>query len=130
EHIDFDIDTISVPGEEPRTIPLNSALKDIFKLAEPCPAWNKNQDASAEMLAAILVYASVDARFPEAQEITADTISHTYIVDLVKQGLRISELEQLIGYTNPATLAKYSLYSPEKRGLPITEINLLHPALL
>ena len=40
-----------------------------------------------------------------------------YIVYLVKQGIRLAELEQIIGDTDPATLAKYSRYSPEKKRL-------------
>ncbi|WP_087870368.1 hypothetical protein [Bathymodiolus platifrons methanotrophic gill symbiont] len=81
------------------------------------------------MLEAILIYAAVDAGFSETQEINAESISHSYIVYLVKQGMRLSELEQIIGYLDPTTLSKYSRYSPEKRGLPLSEINLIHPSL-
>ena len=129
EHINFENNTINVPGEDQRTIPLNPIIKALFKQTEPCPAWRKNQEVSVEMLEAILVYATVDAGFNGAQEINAESITHTYIVYLVKQGIRLSELEQLIGYTDPATLSKYSRYSPEKRGLPLIEVNLVHPCL-
>ena len=130
EHIDFATDSISIIGEDSRTIPLHPTLKVLFEQNEPCPAWKKNQEVTPEMLEAILIYATVDAGISGTQEMNAESIANTYIIYLIKQGMRLSELEQLVGYTEPATLAKYSRYSPEKRGLPISEINLVHPALL
>ncbi|RLA19481.1 MAG: integrase [Gammaproteobacteria bacterium] len=129
EHINFDNDTISVKGEEQRTISIAPALTALFKQAPRCPAWKKNQNTSVEMLKAILVYAAIDAGFSGEQNINAESISHSYIVFLVKQGVRLSELEQITGYTDPTTLSKYTRYSPVKRGLALTEINLIHPAL-
>ena len=129
EHINFATDTIDIIGEGPRTIPLNPALKSLFKQTSPCPAWNKNQNVSPEMLESILVYANVDDGFSGTQEVNAASITHTYIIYLVKQDLRLAELEQVIGYTAPTTLAKYSSYSPKKRGLPIAEINRVYPVL-
>ena len=130
EDIDFNNDVININGENQRSIPLNRALKSLFEQTEPCPAWNKGQQAiSLETLKAILVYAAVDAGLTETQDITADVISHSYILYLVKQGIRLSELEQIIGHVEPSALSQYSRYSPEKRGLPVSEINLLYPAL-
>lgn len=128
-HFDFTEDTLIVTDEEPRKISLAPVISALFKLNEPCPTWKKNKPVTIEMLDAILIYAAADAGFSETQNINAETISHSYIVYLVKQGIRLSELEQVTGYIEPATLSKYSRYSPEKRALPISEINLFHPAL-
>lgn len=127
--IDFNGERINVNGENQRSISLNQAVKALFEHIEPCPVWDNGQAISVKTLEAILVYATVDAGLSEAQDMTANSISHAYILYLVKQGVRLSELEQVVGYIEPTALSQYSRYSPEKRGLPVTEINLLYPAL-
>ena len=76
-HIDFAADIIHVIGEDPRTIPLTPTLKALFEQTEPCPAWNKNQNVTSEILEAILIYATVNAGFSETLEINAESITHT-----------------------------------------------------
>lgn len=129
EHFDFPQETLNVPGTSSRSLLLHHALKSLFEDVEPCPAWNNKQTVSIETLKAILVYASVDAGLKDMQKITSEALTYTYIIYLVKQGLRLSELEQITGYIDPTELSKYSRYSPEKRGLSIADINLIYPSL-
>jgi len=129
EHIDFEQEVITIRGDNQRIIPINQALRALFEHIEPCPTWDKNKEVSITTLEAILVYAAVDSGLTEPQEITAACISNAYILYLVKQGIRLSEIEQITGYIDPTELSKYSRYSPEKRGLPISDINRLHPVL-
>lgn len=130
EDMDCTQGIINIKGENSRMQTLNSALKGLFEHIEPCPAWNKNQQpVAADTLAAVLVYATADAGLTEPQDINAAAITHAYIIYLVKQGIRLSELENIFGYIAPTALSKYSRYSPEKRGLPAAEINMLYPSL-
>ena len=129
ESFDFSKELLNIAGSKQRTISLNPALKSLFEHVDPCPAWKKSQMVSVDTLEAILVYASADAGFTNSQEISAELISNSYILYLVKQGLRLSELEQIVGYIDPAELSKFTPYSPAKKGLPVTDINLLHPSL-
>ncbi len=129
EHIDFNTSTLIVMGESTRTLLLNPALIALFKNSEPCPAWLKSQEVSVATLEAILFCTAVDAGLPNPQSITATSLTQTYAIYLVKQGMRLAELEKIIGYTEPQALLQYGHYSPEKRGLPMSEVNLLHPIL-
>ncbi|MCK5649347.1 MAG: integrase [Gammaproteobacteria bacterium] len=129
EDFNFVQETLNVPGTSPRSLFLNPALKSLFEDVEPCPAWNNKQAVSIETLKAILVYASVDAGLINMQKVTSEALTYTYIMYLVKQGIRLSELDQITGYIDPDELSKYSRYSPEKRGLPITDIDLIYPSL-
>ncbi|MDX2504947.1 MAG: integrase [Gammaproteobacteria bacterium] len=129
EHIDLNNKVISGIGESQRTISLNQFLTSLFENTEPCPAWHENQAVSEATLEAILVYAAVDAGLANANEITTACITHSYIMYLVKQGIRLAELQQIFGPMDPSILSKYSRYSPETRGLPISEINRVHPSL-
>jgi hypothetical protein len=72
----------------------------------------------------------VDSGLPDPQQITAEAVRHSYIAYLVRQGLRLSDLEQVVGYLEPPEMLSYSTYSPPQQGRKIDEIELLHPALI
>jgi len=129
EQIDFNKNIIHVRGEQQRRIFLNQALKSFFSSEETCPAWNNDKATTEDKLSTILIYAAVDAGLGNVQKITAESISHSYIIYLVKQGIRLSELEQIVGFIKPDELLQYSQFLPENRGLPISKINLVHPAM-
>ena len=129
EHFDFSRETLNIPDTTTRSLFLNQALKPLFESVEPCPAWNNKQAVSTNMLEAILVYTAVDAGLKDMQKVTSEALTNTYIIYLIMQGLRLSELEQITGYIDPIKISQYSVYSPEKRGLSITEINLIYPSL-
>jgi succinoglycan biosynthesis transport protein ExoP len=67
---------------------------------------------------------------PEPEEITAEAIRHSYIAYLVRQGLRLSDLEHITGYLDPSVITRYGAYSPPQPGRHIYEIELLHPAMM
>lgn len=129
ECFDFSKNSLNITGNNQRIISLNPALRTLFENTDPFPAWKKSQIVSVNTLEAILIYASADAGFTNPQEISAEIISNSYILYLVKQGLRLSELENIVGYIDPTELSKFAPYSPEKKGLSITDINILHPSL-
>jgi hypothetical protein len=49
---------------------------------------------------------------------------------LVRQGLRLSELEQITGQLEASVISSYSSYSPPQQGRSLDEIEWLHPALV
>ncbi|MEO8768097.1 MAG: integrase [Nitrosospira sp.] len=122
--------TIAVTGKTPRTIPIGSSLKSLFERSDGRPAWNPDDPGLRIDLSAAMVCAAVDSGLPEPQEITADAIRHSYIAYLVRQGLRLSDLEQITGYLEPSVISRYGAYSPPQPGRHIYEIELLHPALM
>ncbi len=129
KHIDFEERTLMVMGEYTRTLSLNPILIGLFKNSSPCPAWLKNQAVSTDTLNAILLCTAIDAGLAEPHSITATSLTQTYAIYLVKQGIRLAELERVLGEIPPQTLAQYGHYSPEKRGLHLSEINRFHPVL-
>jgi uncharacterized protein involved in exopolysaccharide biosynthesis len=128
--IDLQAATITVTGKTPRIIPVSNSLKSLFERSGGHPAWNPDDPGLPIELSAALVCAAVDSGLPDPQEISADAIRHSYIAYLVRQGLRLSDLEQITGYLEPSTLSRYSAYSPPQQGRHIDQIELLHPALI
>ena len=73
--------------------------------------------------------AAIDAGMPRPEEITAESIRHTYIVYLVRQGIRLGELSQIVGTLSPSAQLSYSQYSPARPGRNIEDLNKIHPVL-
>lgn len=129
EHIDMSGGTIGIGGRSPRTVYMSHLLKSLFQHSENRPCWNPDDPEARIDLSAALVCAAVDSGLPDPQQINAEAIRHSYIAYLVRQGLRLSDLEQVIGYLEPPAMLNYSAYSPPQQGRKIDEIELLHPAL-
>lgn len=128
--IDLEGPTIRLAGNPPRIVPMSCWLKSLIERSGGRPVWDPEDAGTRVDLSAALVCAAVDSGLPNPQEITADTIRHSYIAYLVRQGLRLSDLEHVTGRLDPSTISSYQAYSPPQHGRPITEIELLHPALI
>ncbi|HEX8873315.1 MAG TPA: integrase [Nitrosospira sp.] len=128
--IDLDAGMIIVAGEMPRAIPISDFLRSLFKQSEGRPLWDPGDPGSHVDFSAALVCAAVDSGLPDAESITAEAIRHSYIAYLVRQGLRLSDLEQVVGYLDPEVTSSYRAYSPPQQGRHLYEIELLHPALI
>jgi uncharacterized protein involved in exopolysaccharide biosynthesis len=128
--IDLEMATITIAGSIPRTLGISNSLKALIAKSGDHPAWDADKPISAGDLDAALLCAAVDSGLPDPGEITADAIRHSYIAYLVRQGLRLSDLEQITGYLEPSLISSYSTYSPPQQGRGIDDIELLHPALV
>jgi succinoglycan biosynthesis transport protein ExoP len=129
EQLDQEKATLAVTGSAPRTLPIHRALTALFAQSGDRPVWDTGNAASTDDLAAALLCAAVDSGLPNPGEISAEAIRHSYIAYLVRQGLRLSDLEHITGYLEPAVISNYSSYSPPQQGRGIDDIELLHPAL-
>ena len=109
---------------------MSGLLKLLFEQSKGYPAWSPDDPQLRIDLSAALVCAAVDSGLHDPQGINAQTIRHSYIAYLVRQGLRLSDLEQITGYLEPSVMVSYSAYSPPQPGRHIHEIELLHPALV
>jgi integrase len=128
--IDLDAGIITLNGKPPRAVPISRFLQSLFEQSEGQPLWDANDRGSRVDLSAALVCAAVDSGLPDADGITAEAIRHSYIAYLVRQGLRLSELEQVVGRLEPQIISSYRAYSPPQEGRHLHEIELLHPALI
>lgn len=125
--IDLETATFIVGGAKPRTLAISSSFKALLAQSGNRPAWDADQ--SADDLAVALLCAAVDSGLPNPGEITAAAIRHSYIAYLVRQGLRLSDLEQITGQLEASVISSYSAYSPPQQGRSPDEIEWLHPAL-
>jgi len=129
----LDIDTGSgkliIHGISPRTLPLSSVAQSLFANTDCHLITPSGEPLTSADLKALLACAAHDAGLSGTDEITADTLRQSYIIYLVKQGIRLAELESIMGYLPPIELSAYAAYSPPGQKRPLEEINLLYPGL-
>ncbi|MDR4513134.1 integrase [Nitrosomonas sp.] len=129
EDIDADNGKLMIHGKSPRVLPLSQVLKSFFA-SDTCRLTDSSGDLlSEEDLAALLTCAIADANLSESGEINADSLRQTYLIYLVKQGIRLAELEKIAGYIPPKILSSYSLYQPAGPKRSYDEIDLVYPEL-
>lgn len=95
------------------------------------PVW---QDAGGALLSdndleALIACAAHDAGLTQPSEVTSKTFLHTYIAYLVRKGVKLSDLDKVVGKIPPTVLAAYGLFSPPGSALPLDAIDLVYPAL-
>lgn len=129
----LDIDTgngkLIIHGISPRTLPISPVAQSLFANPACQLITPSGEPLTSADLNALLACAAHDAGLSGTDEITADALRQTYIIYLVKQGIRLAELESIMGYLPPTELSAYAAYSPPGQKRPLEEINLLYPGL-
>jgi uncharacterized protein involved in exopolysaccharide biosynthesis len=129
----LDIDTgngkLIIHGISPRTLPLSPVAQSLFTNPACQLITPSGEPLTSADLKALLACAAHDAGLSGTDEITADALRQSYIIYLVKQGIRLAELESIMGYLPPIELSAYAAYSPPGQKRPLEEINLLYPGL-
>ncbi|CAL1240767.1 GumC family protein [Candidatus Methylocalor cossyra] len=128
---DFDLagNRLLVRGGSPRTLPLAPRLKAWLTQADPMPAWCSTDPPEPDELAAHIACVAADAGLPEPGTVDAEALRHTYILYLVRQGIRLAELERVVGKVPVKTAAAYARFSPPGPGLRADAVPLVHPTL-
>ncbi|MGZ5258100.1 MAG: tyrosine-type recombinase/integrase [Burkholderiales bacterium] len=91
-------------------------------------ASSSGQRYSVADLEGLIAAAAYDARLQQSETIDGNTVRHTYISFLVRQGVRLSELELVVGPVPPASFLYYRNLSPGGVGLPFTALDRVFPA--
>ena len=131
--LDLGSDTVRLGGASPRELklphPVAVALAAVAdtpseRLIEP----HANVDERATMDAELLC-AAHDAALDVPAEVTASALRHTYIVFLVRQGIRFADLSRIIGPLPVDVLAAYSSMAGSGSRRSIDAVDLVHPAI-
>jgi integrase len=133
EDADFEARLVKLPGEriQPLTGPLAHELQERasgHRGRGTIVATTAGAALSVDDLAGLVAAAAHDAGIEQAEIIDADTVRHTYVSYLVRQGARLSELEYAVGPLEAASFLHYRNLSPRGPGVPLTAVNLVFPA--
>lgn len=106
---------VRVPGASAREVALTPAVTAALRAA--CASGGRlyeGADAAAarEALDADLLCAAHDAGVADADAITPEVLRHAYLLHLVRQGARMSDVTALAGRLPPAVISAYAGYAP------------------
>jgi integrase len=137
DQIDFDGGTIVVSGASPRTLPLADPLRRV--LAErrtlqpqaegPLLRGPSGGRLPLDEVRSLVMYAAYDAGLDGADEVTPRALHHTYLVYLLRQGIRFADIGRIVGRLPQEELAAYMRFAPSQPRQPLEEIDLVLPAL-
>lgn len=138
-HIELDADLLHVPGEQGRSLPLPTQLRQFAeqrRAAADAPSaaghaalfmTPEGWPLGAAAIEAAAIAAAHDAQLARPQTVTADCLRHSYIAFIVRQGLRFAELPQVVGRLSPELLNALSELLPDGRRVPLEAIERLMP---
>ena len=90
-------------------------------------AWRKLHEFNKQEIESMLTCAAIDAGLSGPEHINAEIIRFSYMLYLVRQGIKLSDLAKVFGSISPSRLVELGHFSPEQAGIPIENINLEFP---
>lgn len=102
-----------------RKLPMTQCLAESIERDKLLPDWT-----SVDEINALICCAAIDGKLDRPERIDAETLRYTYILFLVRQGIRLADLTKITGALPASLLLELSRYSPEQTGLPLESINL------
>jgi integrase len=130
DHIDLDSGRITIPGNPRRGLTLPASAEGLFTENDDSAAgWKGANEIGLDMeeLDARLQLAALEGKLPESHRITALDLRHTYLLYLVKQGIRLSELEGIVGKMPSKILLGYRNFTPDEADKSLDEISTVYP---
>ncbi len=137
EQVNLKARTIEVRGSAPRTLSIPPPMADALSergaaTADPATYVWPNAQGESLSASAIDTMTVSDARaagFDRSGEADAASLRHTYVAFLVRQGVSLSELPEIVGQLSEDELADYRFLSPPGDSVALKEIDCEYPAL-
>ncbi len=123
-----------------RSVPLPATIAVLVPSApdagaDPLPgttwllAHHAGQPLDVEEIASVVTSSALDAGLDAAHTITPETLRHTYIAFLVRQGLRFSELGRQVGRLNSQVLNELAVLAPDGPRVSLDQVQSLLPGV-
>lgn len=117
ESLDTQLSMIIIPQR--RNVVMNASVAECVAGEMP---WSDRP--SAEEIETLLCCTAIDCGLPDAQAINTETLRHTYLLFLVRQGIKLADMAKIAGTLSPSQLMELSRFSPAQAGLPLESIEL------
>ena len=114
----------------PRILALSPVLQQLLEKTQGSPQWiDSGEQTDTTYFNAMLNCAAIDAGLDKPSTIDSTCLHQSYICFLVRSGIKLSALGDVVGQLSPLQLTQYGRLSPPGPGLSAKEIETLHPAL-
>jgi site-specific recombinase XerD len=126
--------TLRIGGASPRTVSLPDPLVRLLAaraVAADTVVVADDHGASLTIgdLDTRLCCAALDAGLADAHAVTAAALWHSYVVFLLRQGVRFVDLVRVVGPLSQASLAAYGSLTPAGPRADLATIERVHPAV-
>ncbi len=137
EDLDTGMSAIQVRGASARSIPLFEPLRSELMRVRPISDRVGETvlcDASGAPLSAAdvegLVTCTVrDAGLTRPDEVDSNTLRHTFVAFLARQGARLADIPERVGWIPPAVFNEYGRLSPPGPGIALANLDPVMPVL-
>lgn len=142
QHLDISRNCLKVPGQASRELPLSVQLRNwvdasgtdsnLHAPSDPLFTQGASSPLDTTDVQAIVTSSAFDADLSDPQSVTPESLRHTYIAFLVRQGLRFSELGALVGRLSPDMLKAMTALAqavPAGPRVGVAEVQQLLPDL-
>ena len=138
DSVDLETNTLRITRPTPRAILIGPEIAALFaaikrqKHAEPdqrVVGGRSGEPVRLSYLEEVISYAARDAGLAQPADITPTVIRHTFIVFLVRQGIRFSELARVVGPLPAGGTLTYGAIVPTATDRALEETDRVIPAL-
>ncbi len=128
EQINSELSTIHFFESSSRVIPIGRVLLEkLNKSLQSDRLWQAKDNLSIDDMNAMLYCSAIDIGFDNLGEPLSEILRKSYIIYLVEQGVRLTELAKIIGERSPVELAGYADFSPIGGGCDMDQIQVVYP---
>ena len=113
--LNFETMTIVIPGQ--RNLTMTESVAEWFTSENTVTIWPCESEIKT-----LLCCAAIDSGLPQPEQISLETLRYTYMLFLLRQGIRLAELTKIFGYLSPSQLGVGASFP--KANLHIDEIKL------
>jgi uncharacterized protein involved in exopolysaccharide biosynthesis len=112
-----------------RYLDMNPPAAGLFT-PDSLKAWRQGIALTTQEIDALLTCAAIDGRLEAPENVNTEMIRFTYMLFLVRQGIKLSDLSKVFGAIPPARLVELGRFSPKQAGISIEGIDLEYPVHL
>lgn len=117
DNLDSENALILVPGR--RNLIMSQQVAQLLSQIGPVTSWPTLDDIET-----LLCCAAIDSGLRNPEQINAETLRYAYMLFLVEQGIKLTDLTKIAGSLSPGLLLELGRFSPEPAGLPLEKIDL------
>lgn len=133
--VDLAAGSLKVPGEGARVLPLQGPLSALQASVDPgakdlplLPSLSGQALRVADIASAV-TSSAFDAGLEQPSSVTPESLRHTYVAFLVRQGLRFGDLARVVGPLPSETLHALAPLAPPGERHPLSAVQRLMPAV-
>ena len=117
ECLNIELLMIFIPGQ--RNVLMTTATANCFKDMQLFDHW-PNEDT----IKTLLCCAAIDGGLSEPEQITLEALRFTYILFLIRQGIKLVDLTKIVGSLPPSQLIEFGRFSPVDASVNLEQIVL------